>query len=91
MRASKGRQDKRQAMAVMVAVGDRPAPLTKEFAITNADRAAVSALADRLGTILNKADIKHSNVILAALAELSARYMREPKLYRQKGKRRTVS
>ncbi|WP_421702164.1 hypothetical protein [Aliiroseovarius sp.] len=71
----KGRPDKRHAMAVVVGVDGRPAPLHEEFTITDADRQAVDDLIARVGATLSEADPDRRNVILAALAELSALYM----------------
>ena len=72
----KGRPQKRQAMAVMVGLHGRPAPLLEEFAVADADRAAVNDLVARVAAALEEADTERKSVILAALAELSARYMR---------------
>jgi len=74
----KGRQDKRQAMAVVIGTNGRPAPLLVEFDIAVSDRDAVDALIARVGGILNESDICQPNIILAALAELSARYIQNP-------------
>ncbi len=71
----KGRRDKRQAMAVVVGVDGRPAPILEEFSITDADRQDVDALIERVEVALSGAAPDRRNVILAALAELSARYM----------------
>ncbi len=71
----KGRPDKRQAMAVVVGVNGRPTPLHKEFDITDADRIDVNDLIDRVTMTLEQCDQDRRNVILAALAEISARYM----------------
>jgi len=71
----KGRPDKRHAMAVVVGVDGRPAPVHEEFDIADADREAVDALIARVEGALDGADPERRNVILAALAELSARYM----------------
>jgi len=74
----KGRPDKRQAMAVVVGMNGRPAPLLEEFDIADSDRAAVNALIERVVAALDESDTSKRSIILAALAELSARYMQKP-------------
>lgn len=71
----KGRTDKRHAMAVVVGVEGRPTPVHEEFAVTDSDRKQVEKLIVRVESALADADKHGRNVILAALAELSARYM----------------
>ena len=71
----KGRTDKRHAMAVIVGVDGRPAPVHEEFDIADADRDEVDTLIARVEGALEGANHEHRNVILAALAEVSARYM----------------
>ena len=72
----KGRPDKRHAMAVVVGMGGRPAPVHDEFDITDPEREEVDALIDRIDAALKRSGEKRRNVILAALAELSARHLR---------------
>lgn len=71
----KGRPDKRQAMAVVIGLDGRPAPLLEEFDVAESDRGAVTALIERVAGALEDAEPARRSVILAALAELSARYM----------------
>lgn len=71
----KGRTDKRHAMAVVVGMNGRPGPVHEEFDIMDTDRAAVEELIARVEHALEEAHPKRKNIILAALAELSARYM----------------
>lgn len=73
----KGRPQKREAMAVVVGLHGRPSPILEEFAIGDADRAAVNELVGRVNAALEEADTSRRNIILAALAELSARYMQQ--------------
>ncbi len=73
----KGRPDKRQAMAVVIGLDGRPTPMLGEFAIGDADREAVNDLVDHLTEALKGADTDQQNIILAALAELSVRYMQD--------------
>ena len=71
----KGRKDKRHAMAVVVGMEGQPNLVHNEFEITARDQSAVKELIDRLdGTLRSNGQERH-NVILAALAELSARYL----------------
>lgn len=80
----KGRPEKRHAMAVLVGKDGRPTPLLKEFDVTDADREEINNLIDRVSAALDLADTKNQNVVLAALAEMSARYMETPKLDKSK-------
>ena len=72
----KGRPDKRHAIAVVVGMGGRPAPLHDEFDITDPEREEVDALIKLVDATLKHSGEKRRNVILAALAELSARHLR---------------
>lgn len=74
----KGRPDKRHAMAVVIGLDGSPTPLLEEFDIADSDRVAVNDLVERVATALDLANNGNRNVILAALAELSTRYMRSP-------------
>ena len=72
----KGRPDKRHAMAVVVSMSGRPTPVHDEFDITDLERGKVDALIDQVEEALKHSGEKRRNIILAALAELSARYLR---------------
>ena len=72
----KGRPDKRHAMAVVVSMDGRPTPVHDEFDITDLERGKVDTLIDYVDAALNHSGEKRRNIILAALAELSARYLR---------------
>ncbi len=87
----KGRPDKRQAMAVLIAVDGRPAPLLEEFDIADSDRAAVNELIERVAVTLEQSDTSRRSIILAALAELSARYMQQSPQMHKNGKGRAAS
>ena len=73
----KGRPDKRQAIAMVIGMGGRPTPLLHEFDIADSDRVAVNDLVERVSRALEEADNSNRRIILAALAELSTRYMRK--------------
>ena len=72
----KGRQDKRHAMAVVIDLEGQPEPLLQEFDVADSDRPAVNRLVNRVSRTL--ASTLGKNVVLAALAELSSRYMTKP-------------
>ncbi len=72
----KGRPDKRHAMAVVVGMGGRATPFHDEFDVTDPEREDADALIDRIDAVLKRSGEKRRNVILAALAELSARHLR---------------
>ena len=71
----KGRASKRHAIAVVVGIGERPAPFHDDFEIGDLERAEVDALVAQLDKALDERGKGRRNVILAALAELSARYL----------------
>lgn len=71
----KGRKDKRHVMAVFVGGDGRPTAIEEEFNIADTDRGEIEVLIRLMQSALDGADQKRRNVILAALAELSARYM----------------
>ena len=73
----KGRQDKRQAMAVFIGMNGRPTPLLEEFDIADSDRASVNALIERVAAAVEDSATSQRSIILAALAELSTRYMQK--------------
>ena len=87
----KGRPDKRQAMAVVIGMDGRPAPLLEEFVIADSDRAAVNDLIARVAAALEEAAASRRSIILAALAELSARYMQKIPHAQGSGKGRAAS
>ena len=87
----KGRSAKRQAMAVVIGVDGRPAPLLAEFDIADSDRAAVDGLIDSIAATLERAGTSRRSIILAALSELSARYMAGVRFHTQEWERQTHS
>ena len=86
----KGRPEKRQAMAVIIGMDGRPAPLLEEFEIAHSDRATINDLIERVAATLNETDNPQRSIILAALAELSTRYMHKPTPTRKNGKGRSA-
>ena len=71
----KGRADKRHSMAVIVGLEGAPATLHDEFAVADLDRPEVESLASRLDAVLSDTGEDRRHVVLAALAEVSARYL----------------
>lgn len=87
----KGRPEKRHAMAVVISREGRPVPILEEFHVGDADREAINALIDRVAAALEESDTTRRSVILAALAELSARYMADPSNLKIGGQGRAVN
>ena len=72
----KGRPDKRHAMALVVGMSGAPTTIRGEFDITDMEQDEVDELIVRLAEALENSGENRRNVILATLAELSARYLR---------------
>jgi len=85
----KDRPQKRQAMAVVIGANGAPEPMFEEFVVGTSDRDEIDLLIERLETALAASDPHSRNVILAALAELSIRYM-EPKVNNNTDKQKAV-
>lgn len=71
----KGRPDKRQAMAVVVGLNGRSTPVSGDFSIADADRQTVDELIAKVEETLLNVDGGTRETILAALAEISAKYL----------------
>ena len=71
----KGRGDKRHGMAVVVGMDGHSKLAHDEFDVTDADRPEIEALRARIENALNGSDHKRDHIVLAALAEVSARLM----------------
>ncbi|TGG91795.1 ATP-binding protein [Natronospirillum operosum] len=71
----KGRPEKRHAMAVVIGREGRPTPLLEEFEVADSDREAIDNIIERVSTVLGTEEPKDRNIVLAALAEMSTRYM----------------
>ena len=72
----KGRPDKRHAMAVVVGTPGEAGPVHDEFDVSDLELAEVGSLIMQVDETLQESGEKRRHVILAALAELSARYLR---------------
>ena len=71
----KGRADNRQSMAVVVGLNGRPTPVSEDFDLRASDREEVAELIEKLNRVVLSQSVSNKNVLLAALAELSARYI----------------
>jgi len=71
----KGRDTKRQAMAVMVGIDGRPTPISGEFAISTREQAEVDSLVAKISKSLSDFPPERKNILLAALAQLGAKYI----------------
>ena len=71
----KGRHNRRHAMSVTVGIGGRPTTVTDEFAVTTSERSDVERLIKKMRKALQSSASPQRNVVLAALAELTAQYI----------------
>jgi len=71
----KGRTDKRHAMAVTVGMNGQRATIQDVFDVTDLDRLEVEKVIERMESALEECGKQKRNIILAALAELSARFL----------------
>ena len=62
-------------MAVVVGMDGRPTPVHEEFEVADLDRDDIRRLMERMEKALIDSGEARRNVILAALAELSTRYL----------------
>ena len=73
----KDREEKRHAVALMFGTKQSLTPITEEFYIRDTDQHAVALLIEKIELSLNGFDTPRREVILAALAELSAKLIVE--------------
>ena len=71
----KGRADRRHAMAVTVGLGGRPSTFQDVFQVTSLERGEVDSLVQRMNELFEGVGPDRRNIVLAALAELSALYL----------------
>ncbi len=71
----KGREDKRQSLSVVVGINGRPTPIHHDFDVVDSDRKEIDALVSTLEKSILAEHGDRKNIVLAALAELSARYI----------------
>lgn len=70
----KGREDKRHAMAIVVGIKGRPVAMIEEFDVTDSDRPKIDELVSSMEVTLSSFGLDRA-VALAALAEVSAKYI----------------
>lgn len=71
----KGRKDRRHALAVVISTENMPHSLFREFEIADVDRPDVENLAKSLDRALSEADHQSREIILAALIEVTSKYL----------------
>ena len=72
----KGRKPRRHAVAVVVGFDGQPNPVHDEFEVADRDLESVASVMERMDAVLRDSGESRREVVLAALAELSARYLR---------------
>lgn len=73
----KGRADKRHSIAVIVGIDGKPTPVHDEFTITDSERQNVDSLIKEIDSMLGIENKYNRNIILTALAEVSAQYIKK--------------
>lgn len=71
----KGRKDRRHALAVVVGKDSVPHSLFREFEVADVDREDVERLAGIVVKALSEADQQRRDIILAALIEVTSKYI----------------
>jgi energy-coupling factor transporter ATP-binding protein EcfA2 len=71
----KGRDQTRRALSVVIGMEGSPAPISEEFAVQRGERQAVEQLIAQLQLGLEQVGVSDRHIILAALTEISLRYM----------------
>lgn len=75
----KDRPKKRHSMAVLLGVNGQSEPMIREFNVADSDQTTIDALAGRVVKALNGKGGAQDDVVLAALAEVSKKYLHRPK------------
>ena len=73
----KGRRNRRHAMAVTVGLAGRPTTVQEEFEVTSADATEIEGLVHRIEQVVSENGNFAGSIVLAALAELADKYMRD--------------
>lgn len=76
----KGREEKRQAISVMFGTQHNTTPITDEFYVGDTDQSSIDSIIKRIEDLLNESDEPKREVVLAALAEVCTKYIREKDL-----------
>ncbi len=71
----KGRKDRRHAIAIILGKEDMPHSFFNEFEVSDVDRNDVAQLAEALDRALSKADHQSREIILAALIEVTSKFL----------------
>ena len=71
----KGRKAKRHAISVIVGIDGQPTPVHGEFQVADRDVRSVTSVVESMEAVLRQSDESRREIVLAALAELSARYL----------------
>ena len=77
----KGRRNKRHAVAVVIGIEGHPIPLFDEFHVSESERFSVKSLVEKFHGMLDSSGESRRNVLLAALAEVSAQYLDDAKFF----------
>lgn len=72
----KGRSQYQHAWAVLIGTAGNPEPALHEFIVGSTERAEIDKLIKRIEDVLEDSDYEKRNVMLAALAEISMRYLK---------------
>ena len=78
----KGRKDRRHALAVVVGKDSARQSLFREFEVADIDRHDVENLANIVDRALSKADQQRRDIILAALVEVTSKYIDSDRQFR---------
>ena len=87
----KGRSEKRRAMAIVIGMDGTPTPILEEFDVADTDRKTINDLIEKVSLALDQANNHSRSIILAVLAEISARYMQSDVPLKKKRKQRSLS
>jgi hypothetical protein len=71
----KGREDKRHSLSVIVGINGRPTPVHYDFDIIESEQELINRVRTAIDNAVVAGPSKKKTIILAALAELSARYI----------------
>lgn len=71
----KGRKDHRNTMAVVIGLENRPVPVHGEFVVVGAERGSVESIVETVESALHRSGEARRNIVLAALAEVTVRYL----------------
>jgi len=72
-----GRKAKRHAVAVILGIAGRPTTIHKEFDIIDGDIPIVNNISSQIQNVIGSCSMTHKHLILAALAQVCARYIND--------------